>query len=122
MTIPTAMKRQQDYRAIKGCYVGTHERTGSALLATPSGVVRGGRIARLPEAQQFSWTFASTVRGVPWDFPVLQMPLFLMLFNLVPPPLTQLSLEVYCHPLHRPACLSRPGILLIPFVLENLGM
>ena len=66
--VPTAMKRQHDHRAVEGIFVGSHERTGSSVILTPSGAIRGGRIQRKPDQEAFSGDFWKTCRGLPWDF------------------------------------------------------
>ena len=65
------MKRVHDDRAIMGLYVGTHERTGSSILITENGAVRGGRLQRVPADQEWDWSFARRCRGLPWDFAAL---------------------------------------------------
>ena len=62
-----ARDKQEGARMLRGIFVGQHERSGAALMLTPTGVARGVRLARVVEDERWSATFVKTCRGLPWE-------------------------------------------------------
>ena len=56
-----------EMRKIAGIFVGNHERTGSALFLTESGLRRGTGIAKVPIEDRWKKDFLQSCKGLPWD-------------------------------------------------------
>ena len=50
-----------------GIFVGHHERTGTHILLTPTGVERGVGLHPLPQDKRWDLEFLKTCKGLPWE-------------------------------------------------------
>ena len=65
---PTGVRdKNESVRMQRGIFVGQHERSGAALMLTPTGVGRGVRLARVVAEDRWDATFVKTCRGLPWE-------------------------------------------------------
>ena len=55
-------------RAVKGIFVGCHERSGAPLFLTEAGAMQGKRIIRQAVGDRYPKDYLALVRGLPWAF------------------------------------------------------